>query len=77
MGKYAPILGDALTAVDLYAAAFMALFRPLPAEHCLMPDAFRAGFEAMDEATARALDAVLLEHRDFVYDRFLELPLSP
>jgi len=69
-------LGDALGAVDLYSAAFMALLRPLPPQHCPMPDALRVAFEAMDAATARAVDPILLEHRDFVYEEFLELPLS-
>ena len=50
--------------------------KPLPPEHCPMPDAMRPAFESLDEATANALDAILIEHRDFVYDEHLELPLS-
>jgi glutathione S-transferase len=69
-------LGDALTALDIYSATFMALFAPLPPEQCPMPDAMRAAFRSGDEAVAQALDPVLLEHRDFVYESFLELPLS-
>jgi glutathione S-transferase len=69
-------LGDALTAVDIYSATFMALLKPLPPEQCPMPDAMRPAFESLDEATAEALDPILLEHRDFVYAAHLELPLS-
>jgi len=69
-------LGEALSAVDIYSAAFMALFRPLAPEHCAMLDAVRSAFESTDEATAKALDPILLEHRDFVYAKHLELPLS-
>jgi glutathione S-transferase len=69
-------LGDALTALDVYSATFMALFAPLPPEQCPMPDAMRAAFQTRNETVARALDPVLLEHRDFVYESFLELPLS-
>lgn len=69
-------VGDALSAVDIYSATFMALFNPLPPEQCPMPEAMRPGFESLDEPTAKALDPILLEHRDFVYDEFLELPLT-
>lgn len=69
-------LGDALCALDLYSAAFMAMFAPLPPEQCPMPDAMRQAFTSRDEAIGQALDPILLEHRDFVYQTFLELPLS-
>jgi len=46
----------------------MALFKPLPPDQCPMPDAIRPAFES--------LDPILLEHRDFIYDEHLELPLS-
>jgi glutathione S-transferase len=69
-------LGDTVTAVDIYGATFMALFQPLPPAQCSMPDALRPAFETLDDATAKALDPILLEHRDFLYDAYLELPLS-
>jgi glutathione S-transferase len=69
-------LGEALSAVDIYSATFLALVEPLAAEHCPMPDAMRAAFATRDDATERALDPILLEHRDFVYENHLELPLS-
>jgi glutathione S-transferase len=69
-------VGRALTAVDVYAATAMAMFKPLPPELCPMMDFIRPTLEAMDEATAKALDPILLEHRDFVYHEFLELPLT-
>jgi hypothetical protein len=62
--------------VDIYGAAFMALFRPLPEAECAMHAGVRAGFEWLDAPTAAALDPILLEHRDRVYARHLELPLS-
>jgi glutathione S-transferase len=69
-------LGEALSAVDIYSAAFMGLFKPLPEEYCAMHPGARAAFEWLDDATAGALDPVLLEHRDMMYTRHLELPLS-
>jgi glutathione S-transferase len=68
-------LGDALSALDVYSATFMALFRPLPPEQCAMPEALRAAYETPDPATDSALDPILLEHRDLVYARHLELPV--
>ena len=69
-------LGDALTAVDIYSAAFMGLLKPLPPEQCPMLEPIRAAFETLDDATARALDPILLEHRDRIYAEHLALPLS-
>jgi len=73
-GRY--YLGDSLTAVDIYSATFMALFRPLPPEHCAMDAGSRAAMETRDPATDAALDPILLRHRDMMYAEHLELPLS-
>jgi hypothetical protein len=64
------------TAVDVYSATFMGLFRPLPPEHCPMDEAIRTAFARPDPGTDAALDPILLEHRDMMYARHLELPLS-
>jgi glutathione S-transferase len=68
-------IGNTLTAVDVYSATFMALFRPLPAEQCPMDAATRAAFETCDAHTEAAVESILLEHRDMMYSRHLELPL--
>ena len=70
------IVGDALSAADVYLATAMALFKPLPQEVCEMSPATRAAFEALDAPTAAALDPVLLAHRDMMYARHLALPLK-
>lgn len=69
-------LGATLSAVDIYSATFMALFSPLPEAQCAMNPGARRAFEWLDAPTAAALDPILLEHRDRVYARHLELPLS-
>jgi len=69
-------LGDALSAVDIYSATFMGLFKPLPEAQCAMHTGARTALEWLDAPTAAALDPILLEHRDMVYERHLELPLS-
>jgi len=69
-------LGSAPSAVDVYGATFMALFKPLPEAQCEMHPAARTAFEWLDESTRAALDPILLEHRDMMYSRHLALPLS-
>ena len=68
--------GHTLTALDIYSATFMALVAPLPPEQCAIVEPMRAAFESIDPETASAVDPILLEHRDFVYAKHLELPLS-
>lgn len=69
-------LGDTLSAADVYSATFMGMFKPLPDAECRMHPAIRSAFELLDAETAAAIDPILLEHRDMMYSRHLELPLS-
>jgi hypothetical protein len=69
-------VGDRLSAVDLYSATAMAMFKPLPPEQCPMIEAIRPTLEFLDERMAKSVDPILLEHRDFIYREFLELPLT-
>ena len=69
-------VGHGLTAVDVYAATVLALFRPLPQDVCAIDAATRAALETLDAPTAAALDPRLFAHRDMMYARHLELPLS-
>ena len=70
------LVGDELTAADIYCAAAMAMFRPLPAEVCAMDETMRGVFLTPNTGTEAALDPVLFEHRDMMYERHLALPLS-
>jgi glutathione S-transferase len=69
-------LGDRLSALDIYSAAFMAIFRPLPPEQCPMPEMLRTAFASLDAETEEALDPILFEHRDRLYAKHLALPLE-
>jgi len=69
-------VGDSVTAVDIYSATCTALFAPLPPEQCEMHLQSRAAFNTLDAQTQVALDPVLLDHRDMMYEKFLRLPLS-
>ena len=64
-------IGRALTALDLYWACFSNMLAPMPPERSPMPD-FMRRFYTTPGAEAPA--PILLEHRDFVFDEYLELP---
>jgi glutathione S-transferase len=69
-------VGNSPTAVDVYSATFTAMFGPLPPERCKMDAATRAAFESKDAQIEAALDPILFAHRDMMYAKHLELPLS-
>lgn len=69
------LFGEALTALDIYFSTFIAYFSPLSEGHCPMLPAMRDVFSANSAAIDAALDPVLIQHRDFIYQTHLELPL--
>ena len=70
------LIGDAMTAVDIYSAAAMALFRPLPEDVCAMKTDTRAAFGLSEPATDAALGDLLIAHRDMMYREHLASPLA-
>jgi glutathione S-transferase len=72
------LLGDSLTALDIYAAAALAVLSPPGEAQCVgMHPAIRHAFAtgAPDDVRA-ALPGVLREHRDLVYKRHLGAPVE-
>ncbi len=70
------LVGNSLSAVDLYWAAFAALISPLPDNLCRMPPAFRKMYDCTDPVVKGAASPQLFAHRDFVYHEYLELPVD-
>jgi glutathione S-transferase len=70
------LVGDRLSAVDLYWATFCNLVAPLPPAQLPMPENLRAQFGALEPEVAAALDPALLEHRDRIYRQYLKLPVE-
>ena len=70
------LVGDRLSALDIYWAAFAALIQPLPDELCKMSPGFRRMYTCADTVVMAAASPQLLAHRDFVYHQFLELPVD-
>jgi len=70
------LVGDSLSAVDLYWATFCNLLSPLSPEQLPLPDAIRPMFTADEPAILERLDRGLREHRDFIYTEHLPLPVE-
>jgi len=69
------LIGDTLSALDIYWAALAGAIDPLPPELCPnMPDDMRAGYTD-PELKALGGDA-LFAHRDEIYREFLKLPMD-
>jgi glutathione S-transferase len=70
------LVGETLTAADIYFVTFLNLVAPLPPEQCPMPDAFRAGFTAREAEIVAALDPALLVHRDRIFHAHFKNPME-
>jgi glutathione S-transferase len=70
------LVGSGLTVADVAWASFSNMLKPLPEELCPMPDFLRKGYAHLSPAVKDALDPILIEHRDFIYQRHLRLPLE-
>ena len=70
------LVGERLSALDIYWAAFAAMVSPLPESWCAMPASLRPLYELCDPALRSACSPELLAHRDFVYREHLELPIE-
>lgn len=69
-------IGNQLSAMDIYWAAFAALVQPLPHELCPMSQSFRQLYMNTDPVIQAAVNPLLMEHRDFIYHEYLELPID-
>jgi glutathione S-transferase len=70
------LIGDALSALDIYWACFAALIQPLPDDLCAITPPFRKMYTCAEPTVARAADPALFTHRDFIYREHLELPVD-
>jgi glutathione S-transferase len=70
------LIGDRLSAVDLYWATLSLFVKPLPPEQCAMPDFMRENYSHLTPELASALDPVLIRHRDRIFERHIALPMD-
>lgn len=72
------LVGNALSAVDLYWAAMSILVDPLPEETMPTLEGMRPMFEYLGQVpeVATAIEPALIEHRDFIVDRYFRTPFD-
>lgn len=70
------LVGSQLTAADVYWAVFSNMVALLPPEKLPLAEPLRAIFANDDPEVARALTPALLRHRDWIYERYLKLPVE-
>lgn len=69
-------VGDGVTALDFYWAAFSVLVAPPPDDICPIPAGYRPGFEMVGPIVQGALDPVLIQHRDAMLGKYFPRPLD-
>jgi glutathione S-transferase len=69
-------VGDTLSALDVYWAAFTNMMKPLAPELIPMPRRVREMFTITEPSIVAAMRPILFEHRDFIFKNYLELPVD-
>lgn len=69
------LVGPRLSACDVHWACFSLLIERLPPEHCALPPHLQDIFATMPPAMRAAIDPILIEHRDRIWERHIGLPL--
>jgi glutathione S-transferase len=70
------LVGDRLSACDLYWATFSLFVSPLREADCPMPDFMRANYTHLTPELEAALDPSLIRHRDLIFREHIALPLD-
>jgi glutathione S-transferase len=70
------LVGDGLTAADIYWAAMSQMLEPMPEELNPITGPMREVYGGIGPVVEQAKHAILLEHRDMIFDRHLQLPLD-
>lgn len=69
-------IGQGLTALDIYWAAFSQLIEPMPADLNPIPDGMRSLYHTDHPWVVQAKDPLLFDHRMRIYEDHLTLPLD-
>ncbi|MDC0068856.1 hypothetical protein OAL10_08715 [Gammaproteobacteria bacterium] len=70
------IIGDTLTAVDFYWAAFSNLAAIQSPEDCPLAPEIRTRFERVAPEVSAAVDPILIEHRDRIMHTYFKMPME-
>lgn len=70
------LAGNRLSVCDVHWACFSMLIQRLPPEACAMPAHLGDLFNTMPAEMRAAVDPILIEHRDRIWERHIGLPLD-
>lgn len=70
------LIGERLSALDLYWATFMSLVRPFEGDLCPMPEGLRRSYTIEDPELLDAIDPGLFALRERIYRDYLVLPID-
>ena len=69
-------VGDRISAPDVYWACFSQLVGPLPEELCPMGPDMRQVYGFITPEIAKAVDPILMQHRDLIWEKHIGLPMD-
>ena len=70
------LLGETVTAVDFYWAAFSNLIALMSPERCPLHPQVRPRFERVPEAIKAATNDDLIAQRDYIMDTYFRIPME-
>ena len=70
------LIGDRISAIDVYWSTFAPMLKPMPEALCPMPAQMRVAYETLPPEIAAEVDPALLAHRDRIYAKHLKLPVE-
>lgn len=70
------LVGDRISAIDVYWSTFAPMLKPMPEALCPMPAQMRVAYETLPPEVAAEVDPALLAHRDRIYQKHLKLPVE-
>lgn len=70
------LIGNSVSALDIYWTAFANLLRPLPDDIMPAPPELRQAFGAVGPVIEAALDDSLIRHRDYIFGKYFRSPME-
>jgi len=70
------LIGNSVSALDIYFVAFMNLIKPYGDDIVPIPADYRPGFEGIGPVIEAAVDDSLIAHRDFIFGKYFRSPME-
>jgi len=70
------LVGNAVSAADIYWTAFSNMLESMPVDTCVSPDFYRGFGEALAPYLDEPLPRSLIDHRDFILEHYFTTPMA-